>query len=131
MDATPARWAFKVTNGSNQVLLTQSGRVTAEPATVNTGEYQALIEGLKWLEQNPCKDALLLSDSQTIVRQVNGATVKSEHLAVLRDEAQKRLQSCSSHTPSSVCWQLGRRNKADAASRHNDYWHEQEKWNTD
>jgi ribonuclease HI len=127
VDATPCKWAFKVLNGSNQALLTQSGTVTYNPATVNTGEYQALIEGLKWIEEHPCKEAYLLSDSQTIVRQVEGSPVKSEHLKPLRNEAQERLKSCLTHTPTSVHWQPGRRNKADAASRRKDYWHSLEK----
>lgn len=130
VDATPYNWAFKVFNGSKHILLTRSGPVTGQPATVNTGEYQALIEGLKWLEKHPAKEALILSDSQTIIRQVCGSPVKTTHLEPLRDEAQERLKACATHTPTSIRWHPGRRNKADAASRRKDYWHQLDKEKT-
>ncbi len=53
-------------------------------ATNNVAEYSALIRGLEETLINGCKEAHFISDSELIVRQINGEyKVKDENLKIL------------------------------------------------
>jgi len=58
-------------------------------ATNNVAEYQALLAGLKAAARLGAADVTIVSDSELLVRQMNGQyRVKSEHLRPLHEEAQ-------------------------------------------
>ena len=66
------------------------------PVTNNVGEYQAVIEAIKLALSLKLKDALILTDSQLVVEQVNGMwKCRQPHLLPLRDKARELLKGSS------------------------------------
>jgi len=67
--------------------------------TNNTAEYRALILGLSFLtEQGLAGSLKIFSDSQLMVRQLNGAyKIKQAHLKKLAEEVHQLLNSFPSH----------------------------------
>jgi ribonuclease HI len=77
--------AFAIYNGT--AMVHTSARYLG-PGTNNMAEYQGLLDCLKWAEKENIKGLAINSDSQLMIRQVNGEWhVKKAELRPLRDLA--------------------------------------------
>ena len=77
-----------VLEGQEPHIVAYSARVTN-----NVGEYQAVIEAVKLALSLKLKDALILTDSQLVVNQVNGMwECRQPHLLPLMDKARELLK---------------------------------------
>lgn len=90
--------------GVGVVIQDDSGKIIAEEklylgeTTNNVAEYRALLLALEKLAQLQAQAILIRSDSQLMVRQLNGEyRVKNEGLRPLFQQAMTRLESFSSH----------------------------------
>lgn len=71
-------------------ILVMKGKITMKKggflgkATNNTAEYRAIIQGLSYIEDFRLKEVKVFSDSQLVIRQINGEyKVKKQHLKKL------------------------------------------------
>lgn len=80
--STGAAWAFVVQHPANGKQLFSGLMDDPENATNNEAEYQAMIEALNWLNQQPILGQVIIrSDSELICRQLSGRyAVNSELL---------------------------------------------------
>lgn len=85
--------------GAGVVLIDPGGEVREEhreflgQATNNVAEYRGLLLGLKMARGLGINKIQVFSDSELLVRQINGSyRVKQPHLLVLWQEAQRELQ---------------------------------------
>ncbi len=83
-------------NAGIGVVVKQDGKIVKELseyigiATNNVAEYLALIRGLKTLSELGIKSAIVYSDSELVVKQINGEyTVRSQDLLKLYKEVKK------------------------------------------
>ena len=68
-------------------------------ATNNVAEYQALIDGLKYCNDNNVQNVSFYLDSKLVVEQISGNfKVKSEHLKVLHGEAKVLISKIDNFT---------------------------------
>lgn len=67
----------------------EDAHVYPEPHTNNFAEYGALIMALAWAVQYEIPDFLVRSDSQLVVRQMNGQYRVGPELLALHDQAKK------------------------------------------
>ncbi len=85
----PAAYAYVIRAGGR--VYRAAGRLGV--ATNNVAEYQALIRCLRRALQIGCRGIVIYSDSELLVRQMNGEyAVRSPHLIPLHEEA-RRLAS--------------------------------------
>jgi ribonuclease HI len=83
----PAAFAF-VIRQAGRLLVEEAGSLGRQ--TNNVAEYTALVRALEHAAQLGAKRLLILSDSELLVKQMNGAyRVKNADLKVLHDEAQQ------------------------------------------
>jgi ribonuclease HI len=82
------------------VILDPKGEIAQELAvsfgitTNNVAEYRALIEALKYCQQQSFAPVEVFADSQLMIRQLQGMyKVKQPHLQVLHKEAQALLRA--------------------------------------
>jgi len=101
--------------GAGVVLLNPDGEVREElkeflgQATNNVAEYRALLLGLKRAQDLGIRKIHIYSDSELLVRQINGSyRVKQPHLLTLWQEAQRELQKFTAHEVSHVRRELNR-----------------------
>ena len=85
--------------GAGVVLLDPYGEVAVRnleylgPTTNNVAEYRGLLLGLKMARNLGIKKIRVYSDSELLVRQINGSyRVKKPHLLTLWQEARRQLQ---------------------------------------
>jgi ribonuclease HI len=113
MPETHARWLLMVDGaargnpgdaGCGAVIYDENGIVVKELsrylgcATNNVAEYEALLMGLEALLQLGQKNIIVQSDSQLMVRQLNGEyRVKDEKLKALFDHAMRLLRQFDSY----------------------------------
>lgn len=84
----PGAWAFVLFSSEGQETARGSGKI--DQTTNNVAEYQALIEGLRGAAKHGVKKLHVLSDSQLMVRQMDGSyRVKERSLQQLFLEALK------------------------------------------
>lgn len=84
----PGAWAFVLFNHEGHETARGSGKI--DQTTNNVAEYQALIEGLRCAAKQGVKKLHVLSDSQLMVRQMDGSyRVKERSLQQLFLEALK------------------------------------------
>jgi ribonuclease HI len=102
--------------GAGVVLMDPSGEVREEhqeflgQATNNVAEYRALLLGLKRARDLGIKKLRVFSDSELLVKQINGSyRVKQPHLLALWQEVQRELQQFESHAVTHVPRELNRR----------------------
>jgi ribonuclease HI len=68
-------------------------------ATNNVAEYQALIDGLKYCNDNNVQNVSFYLDSKLVVEQISGNfKVKSEHLKVMYGEAKVLISKIDNFT---------------------------------
>ena len=68
-------------------------------ATNNVAEYQALIDGLKYCNDNKVQNVSFYLDSKLVVEQISGNfKVKSEHLKVMYEEAKVLISKIDNFT---------------------------------
>ena len=68
-------------------------------ATNNVAEYQALIDGLKYCNDNNVQNVSFYLDSKLVVEQISGNfKVKSEHLKVMYEEAKVLISKIDNFT---------------------------------
>ena len=68
-------------------------------ATNNVAEYQALIDGLKYCNDNNVQNVSFYLDSKLVVEQISGNfKVKSEHLKVMFGEARVLISKIDNFT---------------------------------
>jgi len=86
--------------GAGAVIVSPDGHVVAKigkflgDSTNNVAEYMGLILGLKRAKAMGIKELEVLSDSELLVKQLNGEyTVKADHLVPLHQEAQALLRA--------------------------------------
>lgn len=85
--------------------------------TSNEGEYQAIIYALEAAIRLRWKDITVLSDSQLVVRQLNGKyAIKKKHLAKLAAQVWKLRQQLDSVE---FCWIKRDKNEAGIALEEN------------
>lgn len=87
-------------SGGGAVILDPKGGIAQELAvpfgitTNNVAEYRALIEALKYCQQQSFAPVEVFADSQLMIRQLQGMyKVKQPHLKVLYEEAQTLLRA--------------------------------------
>ncbi len=88
--------------GAGAVIVSPEGHIVAKvgkylgESTNNVAEYMGLILGLKRAKAMGIKELEVLSDSELMVRQLNGDyAVKAEHLRPLHEEAKALLKAFS------------------------------------
>ena len=86
--------------GAGAVIVSPDGHIVAKigkflgDSTNNVAEYMGLILGLKRAKAMGIKELEVLSDSELLVRQLNGEyAVKADHLLPLHQEAQALLKT--------------------------------------
>ena len=87
----------------------------SKPVTNNVGEYQAVILALEWASKTPQIDWVeILTDSQLVVEQVNGAwNCNYKHLLLLRDKVRELVKELESKEASvQLIWIPRENNKA-------------------
>src|SRR5262249_51619930 len=90
----PAAYAFVITQDGH-VLHEEAGRLGT--ATNNVAEYSALVRALERVANLGCKRLLIKSDSELLVKQMNGVyRVKDSRLKVLHDQASRLCEQFSS-----------------------------------
>jgi ribonuclease HI len=90
----PAAFAF-VIEADGKLHTEESGCL--EPTTNNIAEYTALVRALKRAAELGGKKLLIRSDSELLVKQMNGLyRVKNPHLRLLHDEAQELVRKFDS-----------------------------------
>ena len=101
--------------GAGVVLIDPNGEVREEhqeflgQATNNVAEYRALLIGLKRARDLGIRKLRVFSDSELLVRQINGSyRVKQPHLLALWQEAQRELHQFESHGVTHVPRELNR-----------------------
>jgi ribonuclease HI len=99
-----------VLDGEGRPLEAHAG--TIGRATNNVAEYRALLEALRLAEEAGCSEVEILSDSELLVRQIEGRyRVRNAGLRPLHEEAVRKIGSFSSfrivHVP------RGRNREAD------------------
>jgi ribonuclease HI len=68
-------------------------------ATNNVAEYQALIDGLKYCNDNNVQNVSFYLDSKLVVEQISGNfKVKSEHLKIMYGEAKVLISKIDNFT---------------------------------
>jgi len=88
--------------GAGAVIISPEGHIVAKVGkflgdeTNNVAEYQGLLIGLRRAKAMGIKELDVLSDSELLVKQLNGEyAVKAEHLKPLHDEAKALLKAFS------------------------------------
>ena len=101
--------------GAGVVLIDPSGEVREQlreflgQVTNNVAEYRGLLLGLKRARDLGVKKIRVFSDSELLVRQINGSyRVKQPHLLVLWQEAQRELQQFTAFEVTHVPRELNR-----------------------
>ena len=101
--------------GAGVVLIDPAGGVREElreflgQATNNVAEYRGLLLGLTRARDLGIKKIQVFSDSELLVRQINGSyRVKQPHLLVLWQEAHRELQTFTAHQVTHVRRELNR-----------------------
>lgn len=85
-----AAWGVHVSDDRERTLAELRGRIGR--ATNNVAEYQALVHALRWALGQGAQRVRVLSDSELLVRQMQGRyRVKNPGLAALHGEAQALL----------------------------------------
>lgn len=86
----PAAWAVVVLDEEDRPIEAHAGSI--ERATNNVAEYRALLEALRLASEAGADRVEILSDSELLVRQVEGHyRVRSPGLAPLHAEAARRI----------------------------------------
>lgn len=107
-------WSFSVYDADGELVTAQNGFMS-DNETNNTAEYRAIIEALVYCHEDDTNDYEILTDSQLVVKQLNGEwQVKSEKLRSWYDNAKDLLIDCSHVT---VGWVKGSDNRADDLTR--------------
>lgn len=101
--------------GAGVVLMDPNGAVREQlreflgQVTNNVAEYRGLLLGLKKARELGIKKIRVFSDSELLVRQINGSyRVKQPHLLVLWQEAHRELQQFTSFEVTHVPRELNR-----------------------
>lgn len=91
----PGRAAYGFVILAQNQLLDRKGAYIGI-TTNNVAEYQGLVNGLRRCQELKATDVTVRSDSQLLVRQLNGEyRIKSTHLKPLYEEAVRLLKSFS------------------------------------
>ncbi len=93
-DGGVASYGYLVKKGSDTIRK-DHGLLLDERATNNYAEYKAVIKGLKWIKKSDLRSERLLvrSDSQLVVKQVNGEwSVNSDNLKDLYREVRHLIE---------------------------------------
>ncbi len=99
----PAAAGVVIQNAQNSQYLHEAGYFLGR-TTNNVAEYQGLLHGLKNAADLGAESVQIHSDSELMVRQINGEyRVKSAHLRPLHDEAQSLLNHFAHWTIQHVC----------------------------
>lgn len=101
--------------GAGVVLIDPNGDIREElreflgQATNNVAEYRGLLLGLKRARDLGVKKMRVCSDSELLVRQINGSyRVKQPHLLILWQEARRELQQFAAFEVTHVPRELNR-----------------------
>lgn len=87
----PAAWAVVVLDGEDQVVEGVSG--TIGRATNNVAEYSGLLESLRLAVRREAEDVEIRSDSELIVKQINGEyRVRHPDLRPMHAEAMRMIR---------------------------------------
>lgn len=90
----PAAWAYSIRSADGQT--TEAGG-SLGTATNNVAEYTALLQALDQLYQMGARQAIIHSDSELLVKQINGQyQVKNVELKQLYDQAKQKCQRLES-----------------------------------
>ena len=90
-----ASYGFAVLDPSGKKVL-HSGSGYIGIKTNNVAEYTALLEALRFVLEKGLQSVEIRSDSELLVKQLNGEyKVKSEHLAALNEECRRLLRRLS------------------------------------
>lgn len=107
-----ATWGFVVYDAADELVTSCQG-VMVGTQTNNTAEYMAVIEALVYAHEDDSNDYEILTDSQLVVKQLNGAwQVKSDKLRSWYDNAKNLIEP---HV--TIGWVQGSDNKADGLTR--------------
>ena len=92
----PGPGAYGFVLYSNNLVVFEEGQRLGS-VTNNTAEYQGLIKGLEAALKHGASDILIKSDSELMVRQLNGIyKVKTPHIKTLYEIARALLQQFNS-----------------------------------
>lgn len=92
----PAAFGYVIFQ-ENEIIAQAGGKIGN--TTNNVAEYQGLIQGLKKLVELGAKEITVKADSEFMIRQLKGIyKVKTPHIKVLFDEAQKELSHFTQKT---------------------------------
>lgn len=109
-----AAWGFSVYDAADELLVAQHGFM-GDKHTNNESEYRAMIEALVYAHEDDSNQYEILTDSQLVVKQLNGEwQVKSEKLRSWYDNAKDLLIDCPHIT---IGWVKGTDNRADDLTR--------------
>lgn len=105
-------WGFSVYDAEGELVTAQHGFMS-ENETNNTAEYRAIIEALVYCHEDDTNDYEILTDSQLVVKQLNGEwQVKSDRIRSWYDNAKDLMES---HV--TIGWVKGTDNRADDLTR--------------
>lgn len=92
----PAAFGFVIANGDG-LIAEEAGRL--DPTTNNVAEYTALVRALTEAHQRGLQDLNIFSDSELMVKQINGQyRVKNEQLKPLYEQATELIDQFDSVT---------------------------------
>ncbi len=107
-----AAWAFIVFDENGKEYSSWNNYI-GNNITNNVAEYRAVIEALVWCHEKHDDECLILTDSQLVVKQLNGEwQVKSDNVRSWYDNAKDLMQP---HV--TLAWVKGTDNKADEMTR--------------
>lgn len=109
----PGSWAFIVFDEFGEEVESQSGMMPQNPCTNNQTEYRAMIEALVWAHERDEDEVVIYSDSQLVVKQLNGEwQVASDNIRSWYDNANDLIEP---HVK--IAWIPGKDNQADELTR--------------
>lgn len=93
-DRREAAWGYVVKRKGRTVQRSHEYVGEGPDQTNNRAEYQGVIAGLKWLQQNATEGEIkAYGDSELIIEQIRGnSNTEDEELRSLRDEARRLLE---------------------------------------
>jgi len=107
-----ATWGYIVFDEDGNEIHSDSG-LTGMNHTNNAAEYHSVIEALVYCHEMDTDEFLILSDSQLVVKQLNGEwAVKSDNIRSWYDNAKDLIEP---HVK--IAWVKGVDNKADELTR--------------
>lgn len=99
----PSAYGFVLCRNSSETDIIEQEGKTIGTVTNNVAEYRGLIEGLRRAKQLGANNILVKSDSELLVRQVNGIyKVRAPHILPLFKEAKELLKYFKSYTVSHI-----------------------------